>query len=225
MRSIGASASVRAISTSFAATPSAGPGAMAASNRARSDGAAASSSPAGSASPGIGSRCGRRWRRERSFRRGRSSLTTFPGPGPARSAAPPSDEDRDPGGQRDGDADQERHDQTPRRPDPPVASIGRGSRRPPAPRQAREATPAVCRRRLRVTGVLHLRMHLFGFLVPASLRRRLDLIIWKVCSVQRRPPDGCAVISSLAIWPGGARRLVGHGASVVRRLTTTAAQL
>ena len=60
IRSIGASASERAISASRAAAPSAGPGAIAASNRARSEGAAAvsSSSPAGSASPGIGSAVG-----------------------------------------------------------------------------------------------------------------------------------------------------------------------
>jgi hypothetical protein len=68
--------------------------------------------------------------------------------------------------------------------------------------------------RLGLAGDLDLSPDWRSFLIPASLGRRLDLIIWKVCSVQRRPPDGGAVISSLTIWPGGARRLVGHGASV-----------
>lgn len=45
---------------------------------------------------------------------------------------------------------------------------------------------------------------LLGFLVPTPLRRRLDLIVGKVGAVQRRPPGGGAVISSLAIRPGGA---------------------
>ena len=116
-------------------------------------------------------------------------------------------------GQPHRDADQEGHGQDFAARISQLAPLPAGTRRSRAPRAPRSAIlggPAQARG---CAASSCSRSHRCRVLVPAPMCHRSDLGIGKVCSVQRRPPDGGAVISSLAVRPGGARRLVGHGAS------------
>jgi hypothetical protein len=69
------------------------------------------------------------------------------------------------------------------------------------------------RRSLDAAGDLDDRRDGLGILVPAPVSGGNDLVIREICAVQRGPPRGGAVVSSLAVRPGRSRRLVGHGAS------------